>query len=85
MRFGDLSPFGSATRCVAIFFIPVGVAVVSPAIGNVSNTFVEGRMDRANKKFLLREVTLRDLEKNKSRWRWRGVNARECKFYHLWL
>jgi potassium channel subfamily K len=61
--YGDLSPSGTTSRWVAIFFIPIGVAVVSAAIGNVANTFVEAEVEKANKKFLRREVTLRDLEK----------------------
>lgn len=60
--YGDLSPSGSASRWVAIFFIPVGVSVVSATIGNVANIFVKAEMEKAHKTFLGREVTLRHLE-----------------------
>ena len=76
--YGDISPTGPA-RWVAIFFIPIGVAVVSAAIGNVANTFVEAEMEKANKKFLRREVTLRDLEKMNADGDGE-VSTLECKF-----
>ena len=61
-RYGDYSPDTHREKLLAIFYIPIAVAVMGHWLGVVANFIIEGRSSRFRKRIRQREMTLQDLE-----------------------
>eukprot|EP00978_Attheya_sp_CCMP212_P023386 scaffold71562_cov60-Attheya_sp.AAC.2 len=59
--FGDEAPQKEWVRIVAIFFMPVAVAVFGEVLGRIAQIYMDRSTQQAEKQFLQRELTLSDL------------------------
>jgi len=60
--FGDVDPSTQLTRFIAIFFIPLSVALMAEILGSIAGGIVEMDTRKQEEKFLERELTLSDIE-----------------------
>lgn len=58
---GDFSPSKPLARLVAVFFIPISVAVLGELLGRVAGFFVDRDAERAELEFMNRDITEEDL------------------------
>jgi len=59
--YGDFAPRSQQMRLYAVFFLPLWVAVDGEILGRVAAAFVRRRERRAERRFLARKLTARDL------------------------
>jgi potassium channel subfamily K len=59
--FGDEAPQKEWVRLVAIFFMPVAVAVFGEVLGRIAQIYMDRSTQQAEKQFLQRELTLSDI------------------------
>lgn len=61
--FGDLQPSSTTTRCIAIVWIPLAVAVLGEFLGQVAGIYLHRQADEAEHSFLARSMTLADVHR----------------------
>jgi len=59
--FGDLQPSSATTRCIAIVWIPLAVAVLGEFLGQIAGIYLHRRDDEMERRFLARAMTLSDV------------------------
>lgn len=59
--YGDFSPKSQPMRLFAVFFIPFSVAWAGDLIGRIATIFVIREEERAEQRFMSRELTMKDL------------------------
>lgn len=59
--YGDLVPTRESMRLLAIFFLPLAVAVFGAVLGRIAGYYMDRQTKKAEKEFLHRQVTLSDL------------------------
>ena len=61
MGYGDVSPKTEGGRLLAVFYIPLCVAMMTHILGQLSSVYMTRRAKEIEKEFLNRKVTLKDL------------------------
>jgi len=59
--YGDYSPQSQPMRLFAVFFLPLSVAFAGNVIGRIATVFVIREEERAEQRFLARELTMKDI------------------------